>query len=506
MLRTTLPKVTARASLRTFSNAPSVVLPPTKALIGNEWVTGSETFTTINPATEQPITDLTNSRAAEVDQAVAAANEAFYGAYGALGGHERGRLMNKLADLIEENAVRLAELEVLDNGKPMGEAANIDLALTIQCYRYYAGWADKLHGSVVNPSGPLAKGLFGYVDKEPVGVVGQIIPWNFPMLMQAWKLGPALATGCTSVMKTAPQTPLSALAVGELAIQAGFPAGTINILPGDDEAGKLLSRHNDIDKIAFTGSTAVGRAIQAEAAHAQKMKRVTLELGGKSPMIVCEDANVDAAAATAQVGLFLNQGQVCCAQSRIFVHEKVYDEFVEKSTEMAKARVVGPGWEEATQQGPQVSKEQFDSVMSFIEQGKASGASLTTGGERAGDVGYFIQPTVFADVEDHHVIAQKEIFGPVMSILKFSDDTQAVARANNTDYGLTASVFSRNHTRALGITKQLKAGTVWVNTYGSFDAALPFGGFKSSGVGRELGEEGLKPYLEAKTVVMGSFD
>lgn len=322
--------------------------------------------------------------------------------------------------------------------------------------------------------------------------------------MMAWKFAPAMATGCTSVMKTAPQTPLSALRIGELMMEVGFPKGAFNILPGDDVAGKVLADHPGLDKIAFTGSTGVGRKIMEAASKSNNMKRVTLELGGKSPLIVFADADLDAAVAGAHVGLFLNQGQCCCAGSRIFVEESVYDEFVAKSAEQAKARTVGPGYAEGAMQGPQVSQEQFDTVMGFIQSGKKEGARVVAGGDRAFDQGYFIEPTVFADVDDDMTIAREEIFGPVMCIMKFKngDIDGVVARANDTDYGLAAAVYTSDFPKARQVTKKLRAGTVWINCYDTFDAALPFGGFKSSGIGRELGESALMNYLEQKTVVV----
>jgi len=495
------------ALLRSFSSAPNVRLPNTGAMINNEWVTGSAQFETFNPANEELIASVTNSGEAELEAAVSAAHGAFYGgAYSQLSGYERGMLLNRLANLIEENKEELALLECLDNGKVLGEAMGADLPLTIQTYRYYAGWADKITGSVVHAGGPIAKGLMGTIEKEPVGIVGQVIPWNFPLLMQAWKLAPAIAAGCSVVLKSAPQTPLTANRVGELIIEAGFPPGAINILPGEDKTGELIVKHPTFDKIAFTGSTGVGHKIAVEAAQARRMKRVTLELGGKSPMVVCNDANVDAAVGIAQVGLFLNQGQCCCASSRIYVEDGVYDEFVEKSAKAAEQRQVSAGWEDGAAQGPQVSKEQFDSVMSYINKGKNDGAQLMTGGNRVGDKGYFVAPTVFAGVTDDMTIAKEEIFGPVMSIMKFSEVDDVIARANNSDYGLAAAVMTRNFTKAQGIAKQLRAGTVWVNCYDTFDAALPFGGFKSSGIGRELGEAGLQSYQEYKTVVWGDFN
>jgi len=482
--------------------APTVEIKYTQAFINNEWVAGSDTFTTENPATNEVLAEVTNCGQTEIDAAVAAATHAFYeGEWSQLGGYERGQLLNKLADAIEANAEELAMLEVLDNGKTLGEATGADVALTIQCYRYYAGWADKITGTVINPSGPIAKGLFAILEQEPVGVVGQIIPWNFPLLMQAWKLGPALATGCTSVMKTAPQTPLSALRVASLAKEVGFPAGAINIVTGKDDTGKLLAMHNDLDKVAFTGSTSVGRAILHQAADSYKLNRVTLELGGKSPIIAFDDCDIENLVQSAHVGLFLNQGQCCCASSRIFVQEGIYDEFVARSAELAKERKVGAGWEEGAQQGSQVSQEQVDIIMGYIESGKAEGANLVAGGSRVGDKGYFVEPTVFADVEDDMTIAKEEIFGPVMSIMKFTTAEEAIARANNSEYGLGAAVFTKDFNKARSTANAIRSGTVWVNCYDTFDAALPFGGFKASGMGRELGEASLKSYLEPKTIV-----
>lgn len=391
----------------------------------------------------------------------------------------------------------MARLETLDNGKPLQNSLG-DLGLVIACYRYYAGWADKVQGKTIPISGP----YFCYTRHEPVGVVGQIIPWNFPLLMQAWKLAPALATGNTVVMKTAEQTPLSALRVGELIVEAGFPPGVVNILSGyGPTAGAAISRHMDIDKVAFTGSTEVGHLIM-EAAAKSNLKRVTLELGGKSPNIVFADADMDKAIALSHEALFFNQGQCCCAGSRVFVEEKCYDEFVAKSVERARKRVVGNPFNTDTEQGPQVDKEQFDRVMSYIESGMREGAQMLCGGNQVGDKGFFIAPTVFADVRDEMKIAQEEIFGPVMSIIKFKDIDEVIQRANNTMYGLAAGVWTQDISKAHAIANNVRAGTVWVNCYDVFDAAAPFGGFKQSGIGRELGEYGLQQYTEVKTVTI----
>jgi aldehyde dehydrogenase (NAD+) len=411
---------------------------------------------------------------------------------------ERGLLLNRLADLIERNADELAQLETLDNGKPYHVARSADLPLTIACYRYYAGWADKVQGKTI----PIGGNYFCYTRHEPVGVVGQIIPWNFPLLMQAWKLGPALATGNTVVLKPAEQTPLTALRVGELIQEAGFPPGVVNILPGyGPTAGGAIAYHPDVDKVAFTGSTEVGHLIM-EASAKSNLKRVTLELGGKSPNIVFADADMDQAIEGSHFALFFNQGQCCCAGSRLFVEEKCYDEFVEKSVARAKKRTVGDPFDSNTEQGPQVDQTQFDKVMSYIESGKQEGAALLAGGGRVGDKGFFVAPTVFADVKDEMKIAQEEIFGPVMSIIKFKGLEEVVERANKTMYGLAAAVWTRDIGKAHAIANQVRAGTVWVNCYDVFDAAAPFGGFKQSGIGRELGEYGLQQYTEVKTVTV----
>jgi aldehyde dehydrogenase (NAD+) len=478
-----------------------VKIGPTQLLINNEWVNSvsGRRFETLNPATGLAICTVAEADAPDVDKAVRAARAAFTGGkWPKMTATERGELLYKLADLIEHNKEELARLESLDNGKPLSEALYGDLPLTIACYRYYAGWADKIHGKTIPINGP----YFCYTRHEPVGVVGQIIPWNFPLLMQAWKLAPALATGNTVVLKTAEQTPLSALRVGELIVEAGFPPGVVNILSGyGPTAGAAIAHHSDIDKVAFTGSTEVGHLIM-EAAARSNLKRVTLELGGKSPNIVFADADLDAAIEGAHIGLYLNQGQCCCAGSRLFVEEKCYDEFVAKSVERSKQRTVGDPFDPNTQQGPQVDQTQFDKVMSYIESGVQEGAQLLCGGKRAGERGFFIEPTVFADVRDGMKIAQEEIFGPVMSIIKFKDIDEVIQRANSTMYGLAAGVWTKDITKAHAIANSVRAGTIWVNCYDVFDAAAPFGGFKQSGIGRELGEYGLQQYTEIKTVTI----
>ena len=472
----------------------------TKLLIDGKWCesVSGKTFETLNPATEEVIANVSEGDAADIDLAVKAARKAFdSGPWRKMDARDRGRLLYKLADLIEENVEELAQLETLDNGKPISESRNADLPLVIDCLRYYAGWADKIHGQTI----PVRGNYFCYSRREPVGVAGQIIPWNFPMLMVAWKWGPALAAGCTIVMKPAEQTPLSCLRMGELVMEAGFPAGVINIVPGFGEtAGDALVKHPGADKVAFTGSTEIGKLIMRNAA--TTMKRVTLELGGKSLNIVFADADLDAAVDGAMLGLYLNQGQCCCAGSRLFVEEKIYDTMVEKLGNKATDRKLGDPFDPNTEQGPQVDKTQFDKVMSYIEQGKKQGARCVTGGERFGDKGYFIKPTVFADVKDEMVIATEEIFGPVMQVLKFNDIEEVVRRANTTDYGLAAAVWTRDIGKAHAIAHRIRAGTVWVNCYDVFDAAAPFGGFKSSGMGRELGEKAIDNYTEHKTVTV----
>ncbi|MCF4967588.1 aldehyde dehydrogenase family protein [Nostoc sp. CMAA1605] len=477
-----------------------VKIGATRLLINNEWVdsVSGRRFETINPATGEVICEVAEADAPDVDKAVKAARQAFNsGEWSKLSATRRGELLYKLADLIAENIDELARLETLDNGKPLRDSVE-DLELAIACYRYYAGWADKVQGKTIPISGP----YFCYTRHEPVGVVGQIIPWNFPIVMQAWKLAPALATGNTVVLKTAEQTPLSALRVGELIIEAGFPPGVVNILSGyGPTAGAAIAHHMDVDKVAFTGSTQVGHLIM-EAAAKSNLKRVTLELGGKSPNIVFADADLDAAIEGAQNAIFFNQGQCCSAGSRLFVEAKCYDEFVAKTVEKAKNRIVGDPFDSNTQQGPQVDKDQFDRVMSYIESGMREGAQILCGGNRVGDRGFFIAPTVFADVLDEMQIAQEEIFGPVMSIIKFQDIEEVIQRANNTIYGLAAAVWTKDITKAHAIANNVRAGTVWVNCYDVFDAAAPFGGFKQSGIGRELGEYGLQQYTEVKTVTI----
>jgi aldehyde dehydrogenase (NAD+) len=468
-------------------------------LIGGKWLdsVSGKTFATTDPATGETICQVAEGDKADVDLAVKAARKAFEeGPWPKMSAAERGQLLLRLADLIEKHKEELAALETLDNGKPYKDALAADLPLTIKCYRYYAGWADKIQGKTI----PVEGNYFCYTRHEPVGVVGQIIPWNFPLLMQAWKWGPALASGCTVVLKPAEQTPLTALRVAALAQEAGIPDGVINVIPGfGPTAGAALSGHRDVDKIAFTGEHTTGQIIM-EAAAKSNLKRVSLELGGKSPNVVFADADLDAAVEGAYFGLFFNQGQCCCAGSRLFVEEKIHDQFVERLVKKAKTQKVGDPFDTSTTQGPQVSQEQCDRIMGYIDAGKKEGAKLLTGGNRHGQRGYFIEPTVFDGVKDDMKIAKEEIFGPVMNVLTFKDVNEVLRRGNQTFYGLAAAVWTKDITKAYRLANGLRAGTVWLNCYDVFDAAAPFGGFKMSGIGRELGEYALQLYTEVKTV------
>ena len=472
----------------------------TNCFIDGQWQPSQsgKTFETRHPANEEVITQIAEGDAADVDLAVKAARNAFdHGPWRSMDARERGALLYRLADLIEEEIDELAALETLDNGKPINDARNVDLPLTIDCLRYYAGYADKVHGQTI----PVRGNYFTYTRKEPVGVVGQIIPWNFPMLMVAWKWGPALAAGCTIVMKPAEQTPLTCLRMARLAQKAGIPDGVINVVPGfGPTAGSAVTKHPGIDKVAFTGEYLTAQTIMAEAA--PTLKRLTFELGGKSPNVIFSDADLDAAIAGSHFGLYFNQGQCCCAGSRVFVEESIHDEFVGRVTEMNQATQVGDPVDPLTTQGPQVDQNQMDKILRYVEAGKSGGATCVTGGNRIGDTGYFVEPTLFDGVTDEMDIATDEIFGPVMSVLTFKDMDELVERANNTFYGLAAAVWTRDIGKAHHIADHVRAGTVWVNCYDVFDAAAPFGGFKMSGQGRELGEAGLNAYLETKTVTI----
>ncbi len=471
----------------------------TNMLINGKWVESrsGKRFKTINPVDESVIAEVAEGDSADVDAAVKAARAAFEtGPWSKMDARDRGRLMNKLADLMEANLDELAALESLDNGKPISDARAADLPLSIDCIRYYAGWADKLTGDTI----PIRGNYFCYTRREPVGVVGQIIPWNFPLLMAAWKWGPALAAGCTILMKPAEQTPLTCLRLAELAQEAGIPDGVINVIPGFGATGAAMVKHPGIDKIAFTGHYETAQKIMVDAA--STLKRLTFELGGKSPNVVFADADLDAAVAGAEFGLFFNQGQCCCAGSRLFVEQSVHDKFVDKMLTSAKARRLGDPFDPNTTQGPQVDSDQFHKIMSYIDKGKSEGATCLTGGSRFGNKGYFIEPTIFTGVTDEMAIAKDEIFGPVMSILPFQGMDEIITRANSTQYGLAAAVWTKDVQKAHHFAASVRAGTVWVNCYDVFDAAAPFGGFKMSGMGRELGAAALANYTESKTVTV----
>lgn len=480
--------------------AASVTPNFTQLLINGQWVnsTSGRTMESIDPRTEQKVCDFQAAGPEDVTKAIVAARQAFdEGPWPRMSGYERGRKLSKLAELIEANTDRLAQLETLDNGKPLFWSQNADIPLGAQHFHYFAGWADKIHGDTI-PHNTAQGNHFAYSLKEPVGVCGQIIPWNFPFLMAAWKLGPALACGNTVVLKPSEKTPMTALELGQLCLEAGIPEGVVNVVPGfGAEAGEALASSELVDKVAFTGSVGTALRIQQVAG----IKPMTHELGGKSPAIVFEDANIDDAVEKIHFGLFFNHGQCCCAASRVFVHEKVYDEFVEKSVQKANARSVGDPFGQVDQ-GPQVDKLQFDRIMGYIDQGKSSGLNLAAGGARKFDTGYFVEPTIFVDMPDSSKLFSEEIFGPVMGIAKFSDEADVVRRANASRYGLAAGVFTSNINTANRVSRHIRAGTVWINCYNVFDNATPFGGYKESGVGREKGQEALKNYLETKCVTM----
>src|ERR1700758_340573 len=480
--------------------AQKVNIKPGRMLIGGEWIEGSKHLDTINPATGEVLAHMPEASRAEVDRAVEAARRAFEdrnGAWRKLSASERGRLIWKLADLVEKNIDELAEIETLDNGKPISESRNIDMPMVVDVLRYFAGLATKIQGETVNK----VESAFPYTLLEPVGVVGLIIPWNFPLLLASYKVGPALACGNTVVLKPAEQTPLTTLKFGELVIEAGFPAGVVNILTGGPQTGKAIVAHPGIDKIAFTGSTAVGKEIMRGAA--DTLKRVTLELGGKSPNIVFADAEIDSAVKGAINGIFYGQGEVCNAGSRLFVESKVQDEFLDKLAARAKKLQPGDPLDPKTRMGAIVSQDQMKIVQGYIEAGKQEGAQLITGGKRVlldGAEGFFIEPTIFGGVNNDMKIAQEEIFGPVLATLTFDNVDQVIDLANRNQYGLAAAVWTRDIKKAHAVSRQLRAGTVWINTYGLMDAALPFGGYKSSGFGRELGAHAIEHYTELKTV------
>ncbi len=474
-------------------------------LIGGEFVDAADggTFETIDPGTGEVLTTVAHGKAEDVDRAVRAARKAFTGPWSTMTPSERGRAIHRLGDLIAENGEELAELDSLDNGKAKSVALGADVALAADLFWYMSGWATKLTGSTVTPSLPYMPGVetLAYTLKEPIGVVGQIIPWNFPLLMAAWKLGPALATGNCIVLKPAEQTPLSALRLGELALEAGIPPGVLNVITGYGDAGAALCDHMGVDQVAFTGSTEVGKLI-AQASGRTNLKRVSLELGGKSPNIVLPDANVDDAIAGAAMGIFFNQGEVCTAGSRLYVHQNLFDEVVEGVSAAANAIKVGHGMEADTEMGPLVSSEQFERVTNYLDVGKSEGVRAAAGGSSIDRPGYFVQPTVLVDGTRDSRLVREEIFGPVVMALPFQDIDDLADQANDSVYGLAAGVWTQNISNAHKLARRLKAGTVHVNTYHIYDAALPFGGYKQSGWGREMGEEVLSAYQETKSVIV----
>ena len=470
--------------------------------IDGQWVDAisGKTFTTPNPATGENLAEVSEADKADIDKAVNAARRAFEGKWSKMSARDRGRILYKLSKLIEEHSAELAALETADNGKPIKESTYVDLPQVAENFEYFAGWATKIEGETI----PVPGQMFNYTLREPVGVCGQIIPWNFPLLMAAWKLAPALAAGNTVVLKPAEQTPVTAMELGKLIQEAGFPEGVVNIVPGFGEtAGAALAAHPGIDKIAFTGSTEVGKLIARAAA--ENLTKVSLELGGKAPNIVFADADMDQAVNGAMMGIFFNQGQVCCAGSRLFVEEKVKEEFLGRLKERASRINVGDPMDKSTQMGPQVSEEQLTRIKSYVDIAQKEGATMLAGGkspalEGAFQKGYFFQPTIFSDVKNQMRVAQEEIFGPVVSVITFRDEDDLIKQANDTIFGLSAGIWTRDITRAHRFAKEIKAGVVWINTFNMFNAASPFGGFKQSGYGREMGKHALEMYTHVKSV------
>ena len=473
-------------------------LRPARLFIDGQWADAHNgaTFTTFNPATEEPLTEVAEGGAADIDRAVQAARKAFTsGPWSTMPGSERGRILWKIADLIEANLQELALLETLDQGKTITDSTRVDVPLAADCFRYFAGWASKIEGETIPGRGS----SLNYTLREPIGVIGAITPWNFPILMAAWKVAPALAAGNTVVLKPAQQTPLTALRLAELAAEAGLPPGVLNVVPGKGTvAGAALVQHPLVGKIAFTGSTEVGRDIMRRGS--DTLKRLTLELGGKSPNIVFDDADLDMAVRGATTGIFFNKGEVCTAGSRLFLQEALHDAFLDKLQASTAKLLQGDPLDPKTRLGPQVSEAQMKQVLSYVDKGKAEGARLVCGGERAPGRGYFVRPTIFDDVQDGMTIAREEIFGPVLAVIRFKKIEDVIASANDSLYGLAAAVWTRDIKKAHRTARALQAGTVWINTYGLFDNAMPFGGLKQSGYGRELGRQGLLEYTQTKSV------
>ncbi len=480
------------------------ILSPRKMLINGEWINSAsgKTFDTLDPSSGKPIVQVVEGDSQDIDRAVNAARAAFEDSpWSNMNPTDRESCMRRLADLMTENADVLAELESLDNGKNVAIARAVDIQLATDYIRYMSGWPTKILGNVLPLSVPYAPDakFLGYTMREPVGVVGQIIPWNFPLLMCAWKLGPALATGCTVVLKPAEETPLTALYMGELVCQAGFPDGVVNIVPGyGHTAGAALTTHREVDKISFTGSTEVGKIIVKAAA--DTMKNVTMELGGKSPAIILPDADLDIAIPGAASAIFFNQGQVCCAGSRLFVPDNMYDQVIEGLAETANAMQVGEGLDPENMINPLVSQIQFDRVMGYIESGRAEGAEVIAGGGRSGEEGYFVKPTILANTNRDMKVVREEIFGPVVCVQRYNDIDEVARLANDTVYGLGASIWTRDVANVVNIVPKIRAGTVWVNCHNILDGAMPFGGYKQSGFGKDMGKEALEAYLETKSV------
>ncbi len=476
-------------------------MPTGQIFVNNAWRSPSsgETYAPINPANEEPLAQVAKGDERDIDAAVTAARKAFdEGPWPKMSPHERGRMVWKLGELIQSNLDEMARLESLCTGKTLFDSGKVEIPFAAEVFRYFAGWATKIHGETL----ALRENAFTFTLRQPVGVVGAIVPWNFPFLLASWKLGPALAAGNTIVLKPASQTPLTALKFAELCAEAGLPEGVVNVVTGPGgKVGMALVRDPRVDKIAFTGSTEVGKQIMREGA--STLKRLSLELGGKSPNIVFADADMEAAIRGAMTGIFYNKGEVCAAGSRLFLEATVHDEFMAKLTERVKGLKVGDPMDRATRMGPVVSKQQMETVLGYIESGKQEGARLVAGGGRAAvgsGKGYFVEPTIFDGVSNRMKIAREEIFGPVLSVIPFKSVEEGIAEGNATTYGLAAAVWTRDVGKALRAARAIRAGTVWVNAYNLFDAALPFGGFKESGFGREMGSAGLDHYTEVKTV------